>query len=592
MAPPFPSASTELDYPLYAVDFDQEDSNRLVVGGGGGAGRSGVGNKITVIETVSQDELRVAGELTLSRDEDSVMSLAIGANMGKATHLYAGVNSSPDSIAKGKNEHLRTLTIQKTKARASAGTKTADTVVTELSRTALFSNPDADTYQRLLRIAGQAGVAATAMGKEHQLAVFDAAGASPRLRGILELPEEAQDVDIIQTGEKQYQVAFCYKYELHVVDIGADESEPRPVFVIPENESRRPTFRSIRYVTPSFILAAANLPKRSGVVLLGIRLPVKSDEQGRLSVTGRIPEKIAATALAVSNLSPPESPTASVGETQFVVAVASHDSSISLFTLEHRLGHKVGILASLWPFQTLKSVHGNDNITGLAFSTFATPKTHTHPQYIKLASISLQKSVAVHNIPLRKYVDKAAPRNKNASSRYVVAMKSRGPSSRGVYITLTVIALILALVGQSMLEWLGVRPALLHVNKLLPSRYSTLQTAENQPIFTAKFLSNLGNLDGGESIKTQEGEQIVVYESVPGATDGTGEATNKIQAGVHDSAVHGPGKTWEELGEKQKEAWRSRLKEAGAWSQQMGENVFKGVLFGELAGAVGRAVAG
>ena len=46
MAPPFPRASIELDYPLYAVDFDPEDSTRLVVGGGGGAGRSGVGNKI------------------------------------------------------------------------------------------------------------------------------------------------------------------------------------------------------------------------------------------------------------------------------------------------------------------------------------------------------------------------------------------------------------------------------------------------------------------------------------------------------------------------------------------------------------------
>lgn len=46
MAPPFESANIELDFPLYAIDFDTEDPNRLVVGGGGGAGRSGVGNKI------------------------------------------------------------------------------------------------------------------------------------------------------------------------------------------------------------------------------------------------------------------------------------------------------------------------------------------------------------------------------------------------------------------------------------------------------------------------------------------------------------------------------------------------------------------
>lgn len=46
MAPPFPCATVELDYPLYALDFDPDDARRLVVGGGGGAGRSGVGNKI------------------------------------------------------------------------------------------------------------------------------------------------------------------------------------------------------------------------------------------------------------------------------------------------------------------------------------------------------------------------------------------------------------------------------------------------------------------------------------------------------------------------------------------------------------------
>lgn len=46
MASPFPTARAEVDYPLYAVDFDPEDATRIVVGGGGGAGRSGVANKI------------------------------------------------------------------------------------------------------------------------------------------------------------------------------------------------------------------------------------------------------------------------------------------------------------------------------------------------------------------------------------------------------------------------------------------------------------------------------------------------------------------------------------------------------------------
>lgn len=46
MASPFPEARIEVDYPLYSVDYDPEDASRIVIGGGGGAGRSGVANKM------------------------------------------------------------------------------------------------------------------------------------------------------------------------------------------------------------------------------------------------------------------------------------------------------------------------------------------------------------------------------------------------------------------------------------------------------------------------------------------------------------------------------------------------------------------
>ena len=46
MAPPVASAKLTLSYPIYAADFDPKNAGFLVVGGGGGEGRSGVGNKI------------------------------------------------------------------------------------------------------------------------------------------------------------------------------------------------------------------------------------------------------------------------------------------------------------------------------------------------------------------------------------------------------------------------------------------------------------------------------------------------------------------------------------------------------------------
>ncbi|RBR25889.1 uncharacterized protein FIESC28_01382 [Fusarium coffeatum] len=594
MASLFPRSSIELDYPLYAVDFDPEDANRVVVGGGGGPSKTGVGNKITVLETVSQNELRSAGEITLSRDEDSVMSLAVGPHKGKTTYVYAGVNSSPESLAQGKNEHLRALSVDPSKLRTSVGAKTPDANITEASRTSLFKNPDIDTYQRLLRIAGSTGAAATAMGREPQIAIFDVAGPVAKLRGLLELEKEAEDLDIVQTGENDFQVAYCSKYELYLVNIsGKEVSEPRKVYTMKDDHGERPAFRAIRYLSPNFLAAASNLPKRSGVIVQAFRLPKDEQTEARLSINARIPRKISATALAVANLSPPASPFGSIGDTQFVIAVAGHDSSITLYTLEHSVGGNIELLAKLWHLHTLKEVHGADNITGLAFSHFTTPKNNLRQQYIKLASTSLQKTVAVHSIALKKHAEKS-PRNKKGpprAPRYVTAKDSREVSSRGLHITMAIIVLVMALVAQGVLELIGGSPPILGAQKAFP-QYGTLRTPDHPP---AAFLADefLAKLAGRDVVKTVTGETLVVYEgNVAPATAGGDAQAPELKLDVHDPSVHGPGKTWEELGEEQKEAWKARLKETGAWTQTMGEAIFKGILFGEIAGAVGRAVAG
>jgi hypothetical protein len=46
---PMAEAKISLSYPLYCADFDPYNFNYLFVGGGGGEGRSGVGNKIVRI---------------------------------------------------------------------------------------------------------------------------------------------------------------------------------------------------------------------------------------------------------------------------------------------------------------------------------------------------------------------------------------------------------------------------------------------------------------------------------------------------------------------------------------------------------------
>lgn len=53
MAPPIKSEKLTLTYPLFCVDYIS--STHLLVAGGGGEGRSGVGNKIVRLHTDSGD---------------------------------------------------------------------------------------------------------------------------------------------------------------------------------------------------------------------------------------------------------------------------------------------------------------------------------------------------------------------------------------------------------------------------------------------------------------------------------------------------------------------------------------------------------
>lgn len=554
----------------------------------------------TVLDASHQDEIRIAGEVELSRDEDSVMSIAVGPHKGKTTHLYAGINSSAADIAKGTNQHLRCFSVDPSKARPLASTASSspsakrrafpEARIAEVSRTALFANPDADTYQRLLRVSGAIGAAASALGKEPQIAVFETGAPKPKARGVLELAKEAEALDIIQTGENEYQLAYVDRYELYVVNIGAKtSSEPEMVFSMPDDHGERPQFRSIRYLTPEFILAVSNLPKKNtGALIQGLRLPSPGHEKARLAATAKIPRKICATSLAVTNLSSAASPATPVGNTQFVVAVAGNDSSISLYTLEHQVSPALNLLLNLYPFHTLKEVHGQDNISGLAFSRFITPKTHIRPQHVKLASTSLQKTITVHSIPLKKFIDTQAPRNKKGPprpTRYIVAMQPRGPSARPLIAILTVIVLILAIVAQSVKELYGGGQPIIFAQPFMPSWHGRLllHRADQPSHFENTLISSL---TGDKVLRT--GEKLVLLGADPVIE---GDAS-KLQVDVHDSDAHGEARTWDQLHRDEQRAWKERLREAGAWTQNMGESVFKGVFFGELAGVVGRAVAG
>jgi hypothetical protein len=590
MAPAIQTATLNTSYPLYACDFDPQDANRLVVGGGGGATKSGVPNKISVLDASHLESLHVVSELDLSRDEDSVTSLAVGPRRRNSIVLLTGINSSPAEVEKGKNEHFRVFAVDpSTKAKTTPK-------ITELSRTGLFSYTELDAYQRVLRISpafpdkAQIGAVATGLAKKAEIAVFDvpsAGGAAPKPRGKLELPKEAVDLDIIQTGDSEYQLVYCDSYEIYRITIGKKSIDgPRCVFTVPHDEVPRPSFRALRYLTPTFVLATANIPQGGGVVLQGFRLPKAEDgidAKARLAISKRLPKTVArATGMAVRNLSPPSAPTTKYGDAQLVIAVAGSDSSISLYKLDHEAVGNVELIANLNPITTLPSVHPGP-ISGLVFSHFHPPKTPTmRVLHLKLASIgSIGNSCVVHALPLQRLPDKTSAAARRAGPprqpRYVLALKSHGPSPRGLFTALALVTLLLAILGQALIEVQGLGPSIIGARHVVPNswlaNYATSNGAAADKHFLADFLVGT---------KLANDDKVVVLD--------VDDDAQEVRVDTHDEQLHGPAVEWNELPAEQQDAWKERLKRAGHWGEQMGEAVFKGVLFGEIAGVVGNAV--
>lgn len=591
MAPPFPEAKITLDYPLYACDFDPQDANRLFVAGGGGSSRTGVGNKITLVDvaSTSHDALETAGEVTLSRDEDNVTALVAGQRKGKATLLYAGINSADDDLQKGKNEHFRVFAAEQPKSKSVLGAR-----ISEVNRSSLFTTYSPDTYQRLLRLtqpfggAPQLGAVATGFAKEAQIALFDVVAGlnvAPKPRGVLNLKKEAVDMDVIQTADNLYQLMYCDDYNIYTLDLGKAglgvDAQPKCIYTMP-TEDIRPSLRCIRYLSQNFALAVANLPRPGGVVLYGFRLPKagKTDTAARIAVNTRVSKSqgVKATGLAVANLSPVASAGATQGEAQYVIAIASNDFSVHLYSLDHQVIGDVNLLANLYPLRTLKNVHPA-MITNLSFSHFAPPKSGTgRTQHLKLASTSVSNSVVVQSIPLKKHFDKATKTRRGGPPRhprYVTALEGRAPSPLGFLLFWAGVVLVLAVFLQGVLEVKGLSGPVVGGHRWLPSSMHAVPASAPGPHSGSlvRLLSDRG--DGTVLIDTEETTGKVMY--------------SELAAGAEDD---GSRRSWEELGHEQRELWKERLKKSGYWAEEMGEVVLKGILFGELAGAVGAIVGG
>lgn len=371
----------------------------------------------TLLDTSKPTELEEIGEIELSKVEDNVTSLAVGLPKGNATLVFAGVNSSSKDIESAKNAHSRVFGIEsvgnpkeKAPARNSASNK-----ISEISRSKLFAGTEKELYQRLTRLSrpylnqSQLGAITTGFAKESELILFDTATTPPSLKGSIKSNKETVDVDLIQTGKNDYKVVYCTEHEIYTKTISqsSDDEEPLCIYVIPFSDSFEkatiPKFRALRWLTKDLVLTLTNIHSTGGVVVQIFRLPPSGKGHCRIVQSHRLPSSIAkATGLAVLNLTPPTSPTENQGYTQFVIAVAGHNVSISLFKVDLQVVNKVSLTSKIKPLRTFKSVHPHP-MTSITFSNFIPPSSvtaSTPPQTFKLASVGMSNTVVVHTFPL------------------------------------------------------------------------------------------------------------------------------------------------------------------------------------------------
>jgi hypothetical protein len=489
------------------------------------------------------------------------------------------------------------------------------------------------------------GAVATGLAKRSEIVVFDATRTPTTDAEIIaRIPmrdnAEAADLDITELETNTFSITWATDYDVYEQTVmynfdtkkaSFSPANPRKVYTIPKSEDptkpARPKYRAIRWLGNEDVLLLSNLPNRTGAELSIIHFypsgPAMKVKQK--SLPGHVKQ---AVGLDVCILDSDKA-----RNKQVVVAIASHDISIPVYTLDYNANtHTFGKFKR---FTTLRDVHPLQ-MTCIRFSPFHSPvrapapeqdkkgnalpikkPTHPGPQYIKLCSTSMGNTVVVDTFALLP----STPADRQ--SRYVLLHPSdefRQRTTYGVLIGFAV--LVFAVLLQSMLStdiyapiladfiplpaswqrtfahpaniadsmgrqgWEPIVDAASSVSSVassaIPSAASAVSSAiPSAAVKIADLLDMHFALPGGSA--HAEDKAVIIRDQGEGKSLAVHMGDKKEYIKNDDKARH-----WHELNEKEQEGWKKKLSEAGHWTVEEGETILKGVVFSSWAGFVGR----
>lgn len=603
----------------------------------------------SVLDTSNRAAISTAAEIQLSRDEDSVQSLAnLATRDGLIT--FAGVNSSQAQQNAGRNDHLRSFNI-KYPPRKKQKTEKAETSeqgeIKLIGQRSLFKPSSAakkETYQRLLRLSPakkrdsgskRLGALATGMAKENEVIIFDATSSTPDEKDVvarIQLPEgaEAVDLDIAEHQESEFSLVYCtdftiyeqsYKYDFAAKKVEKLPNGPRRVHQIlfpdaSERPGSRPKFRSVRFLNEDNIITMLNKPSKAGCELRIFHLyPTGPATQiSEKTLPNRMKQAVSMDVCALDQ--DPQ------GNQQFALAVAGNDVSIEVYTTNYQ--RKSATFSQLKQYLTFRDVHPHQ-MTKICFSPFHSPQrapdptparagtgkanqgvvadtpNHPGPQYIRLASVTYGNTVVVDTFPLQPL----EPKDKN--SRYVLSHPSDETFFTVAYISIiTLIVLVGAFLIQGFITGFAddqvagpfsLLPKSMREFLDKPARAARGYGYQYEPAVSSAVETSLpSNMPGKGRLRqllsrhdASTNEALIVRD----AGDST-EGSSSLTVDVHSDKeaylaqdVHA--KHWHELAPEQKVMWKEKLIRAGEWAEGEGEKVLIGLVFSEYAGLVGQA---
>ncbi|KAG9014942.1 hypothetical protein FRB94_007014 [Tulasnella sp. JGI-2019a] len=199
-------------FPVYSIGFLADD--KVALGGGGGASKSGIKNKIRLY-TVTPDALTLLDELELEPGEDAPMTMAVNNH---TSELVCGINSAQEKLKAGDNQNCRVY--------GTSGDKIARKQTTS---TLTILGEDIDDYQKVTTFSPSGELLAVGC-TDNQISVL----AFPSLSPIAEpfrIPKNGGDVYDIDFYNDHVVIA-CSK-AIYIASVpSASGSEKPPVLKI------------------------------------------------------------------------------------------------------------------------------------------------------------------------------------------------------------------------------------------------------------------------------------------------------------------------------------------------------------------------